>query len=155
MLYFVFNEHMVAVFVGHDPVKDEWVCQLPIFPPFQSVHDYTNNPALVQDILSKGLGMPNSFDRGKIQILSIDSWTMQAQVAGTFTSRHNNLFLVGDSAHRFPPAGGFGMNTGLQDAHNLSWKLAYVCHGYADRSLLASYSTGACSAGVGNVHSSA
>ncbi len=34
------------------------------------------------------------------------------------------VFLVGDAAHRFPPAGGFGMNTGIQDAHNLAWKLA-------------------------------
>jgi 2-polyprenyl-6-methoxyphenol hydroxylase-like FAD-dependent oxidoreductase len=34
------------------------------------------------------------------------------------------FFLVGDSAHRFPPAGGFGMNTGIQDAHALAWRLA-------------------------------
>ncbi len=34
------------------------------------------------------------------------------------------MFLAGDAAHRFPPAGGFGMNTGVQDAHNLAWKLA-------------------------------
>lgn len=36
------------------------------------------------------------------------------------------MLLLGDAAHRFPPAGGFGMNTGLQDAHNLAWKLALV-----------------------------
>jgi FAD binding domain len=34
------------------------------------------------------------------------------------------VFLAGDAAHCFPPAGGFGMNTGIQDAHNLAWKLA-------------------------------
>lgn len=39
------------------------------------------------------------------------------------------VFLVGDAAHRFPPAGGFGMNTGVQDAHNLAWKLALALHG--------------------------
>jgi FAD binding domain len=39
------------------------------------------------------------------------------------------VFLAGDAAHRFPPAGGFGMNTGIQDAHNLAWKLAAVLHG--------------------------
>jgi hypothetical protein len=38
--------------------------------------------------------------------------------------RQGRVFLAGDAAHRFPPAGGFGMNTGIQDAHNLSWKLA-------------------------------
>jgi 2-polyprenyl-6-methoxyphenol hydroxylase-like FAD-dependent oxidoreductase len=36
MLYFVFNETTVSVFVAHDPLKDEWVCQIPIFPPFRS-----------------------------------------------------------------------------------------------------------------------
>lgn len=35
MLYFVFNQAMVAVFVAHDPHKDEWVCQIPYFPPHQ------------------------------------------------------------------------------------------------------------------------
>jgi hypothetical protein len=54
---------------------------------------------------------------------------MQAQVADHYVdSASKRVFLVGDSAHRFPPAGGFGMNTGLQDAHNLAWKLAYAIH---------------------------
>jgi 2-polyprenyl-6-methoxyphenol hydroxylase-like FAD-dependent oxidoreductase len=34
------------------------------------------------------------------------------------------VFLVGDAAHVFPPAGGFGRNTGLQDVYSLAWKLA-------------------------------
>ena len=37
MLYFVFNEKTVSVFVVHDPDNDEWVCQIPIFPPFRSL----------------------------------------------------------------------------------------------------------------------
>ena len=51
------------------------------------------------------------------------------------------VFLVGDAAHRFPPAGGFGMNTGIQDSHNLAWKLAAVLGGRAKPALLGSYST--------------
>lgn len=47
--------------------------------------------------------------------------------------------LMGDAAHRFPPAGGFGMNTGVQDAHNLAWKLACVIKGAAGEKLLDSY----------------
>ena len=46
--------------------------------------------------------------------------------ASRFRSRGGRCFLIGDAAHQFPPAGGFGMNTGIQDAHNLIWKIAMV-----------------------------
>jgi len=49
------------------------------------------------------------------------------------------VFLVGDSAHRFPPSGGLGLNTGVQDAHNLAWKLAWVERGLAAPALLDTY----------------
>ena len=55
--------------------------------------------------------------------------------------RAGRVFLAGDAAHIHSPAGGQGMNTGMQDAFNLSWKLALVCHGLASpEPLLASYS---------------
>jgi 2-polyprenyl-6-methoxyphenol hydroxylase-like FAD-dependent oxidoreductase len=50
------------------------------------------------------------------------------------------VFLAGDAAHIHPPVGGLGMNTGLQDAHNLSWKLALVADGVVGPRLLESYS---------------
>jgi 2-polyprenyl-6-methoxyphenol hydroxylase-like FAD-dependent oxidoreductase len=50
------------------------------------------------------------------------------------------VFLAGDAAHIHPPIGGLGMNTGLQDAHNLSWKLALVAHRAVGPGLLESYS---------------
>jgi 2-polyprenyl-6-methoxyphenol hydroxylase-like FAD-dependent oxidoreductase len=53
--------------------------------------------------------------------------------------RSGRVFLAGDAAHVHSPAGGQGMNTGLQDAANLSWKLAAVARGWADDSLLDSY----------------
>ena len=46
---------------------------------------------------------------------------------------------MGDSAHTMPPAGGFGLNTGVADAHNLAWKLAFVLQGQATSTLLESY----------------
>jgi 2-polyprenyl-6-methoxyphenol hydroxylase-like FAD-dependent oxidoreductase len=53
--------------------------------------------------------------------------------------RDRRVFLVGDAAHVHSPVGGQGMNTGIGDAVNLSWKLAAVMHGGARESLLASY----------------
>jgi hypothetical protein len=54
--------------------------------------------------------------------------------------RHGRIFLAGDAAHIHSPAGGQGMNTGMQDAINLAWKLAMVVRGDARESLLDSYS---------------
>ena len=53
--------------------------------------------------------------------------------------RDRRCFLLGDAAHVHSPAGGQGMNTGLQDAYNLGWKLALVVKGQADAALLDSY----------------
>ncbi|MER6715738.1 FAD-dependent monooxygenase [Streptomyces sp. NPDC000877] len=53
--------------------------------------------------------------------------------------RAGRVFLAGDAAHVHTPAGAQGMNTGLQDAANLSWKLAAVLKGHADDALLDSY----------------
>jgi 2-polyprenyl-6-methoxyphenol hydroxylase-like FAD-dependent oxidoreductase len=53
--------------------------------------------------------------------------------------RWGRVFLVGDSAHIHSPAGGQGMNTGMQDAFNLAWKLAAVAKGQAGQALLDSY----------------
>jgi FAD binding domain len=54
--------------------------------------------------------------------------------------RAGRVFLAGDAAHVHSPAGGQGMNTGMQDACNLAWKLAMVVHGTGDESLLETYS---------------
>jgi 2-polyprenyl-6-methoxyphenol hydroxylase-like FAD-dependent oxidoreductase len=53
--------------------------------------------------------------------------------------RAGNLFIAGDAAHIHPPTGGQGMNTGIQDAYNLAWKMALVLRGAADEALLDSY----------------
>jgi 2-polyprenyl-6-methoxyphenol hydroxylase-like FAD-dependent oxidoreductase len=53
--------------------------------------------------------------------------------------RDGRIFLVGDAAHVHSPAGAQGMNTGIQDAYNLAWKLALVERGIADESLLDTY----------------
>ncbi len=53
--------------------------------------------------------------------------------------RRGRVFLAGDAAHIHPPTGGQGMNTGIQDAYNLAWKLALVIGGAASEKLLDGY----------------
>lgn len=53
--------------------------------------------------------------------------------------RKSNIFLIGDAAHVHSPVGGQGMNTGLQDAYNLAWKLAGVIQDKFDEGILKSY----------------
>jgi hypothetical protein len=72
-----------------------------------------------------------------IAIRSILPWQMQARLADTL--RAGPIFLAGDAAHPLPPTGGQGMNTGISDVHNLTWKLALVLRGSAPDSLLATY----------------
>jgi 3-(3-hydroxy-phenyl)propionate hydroxylase len=62
---------------------------------------------------------------------------VHARHAGDF--QRGRVFLAGDAAHVHSPAGGQGMNNGLQDAHNLAWKLAAVIRGESPSSLLATY----------------
>ncbi|MEU6915484.1 FAD-dependent monooxygenase [Streptomyces olindensis] len=60
---------------------------------------------------------------------------------GATRYRKGPFFLAGDAAHIHSPAGGQGMNTGIQDALNLGWKLAHVCRGAAPEDLLETYET--------------
>ncbi|MFD9733813.1 FAD-dependent monooxygenase [Umezawaea sp. NPDC059074] len=71
------------------------------------------------------------------EVVRIATWRISAQVARTW--RVGRVFLVGDAAHSFPPTGGFGMNSGVQDVHNLAWKLAHVLRGRASPALLDTY----------------
>ena len=65
-------------------------------------------------------------------------WTAgQAAVADSFG--RGNVWLAGDAVHLFTPTGGFGMNTGIDDAANLGWKLAAMVEGWGGPHLLASY----------------
>ncbi|MEK5246541.1 FAD-dependent monooxygenase [Bacillus sp. FSL R9-9530] len=73
----------------------------------------------------------------KPEIVSVLPWEASESTAVKF--QDNRIFLVGDSAHIMPPTGGFGSNTGIQDAHNLAWKLAAVIKGKANPKLLETY----------------
>ncbi|MGG2066842.1 FAD-dependent oxidoreductase [Bacillus sp. S14(2024)] len=86
-----------------------------------------------QKIVQKAIGMPNL----NVKVLSISPWEATESTAVRF--QDNRVFLAGDAAHLMPPTGGFGSNTGVQDAHNLAWKLAAVIHDQANPKLLETY----------------
>jgi 2-polyprenyl-6-methoxyphenol hydroxylase-like FAD-dependent oxidoreductase len=69
------------------------------------------------------------------------TWFSRTGTAVELAARYRarRVFLAGDAAHRIFPAGGVGLNVGLQDAHNLGWKLAAVLNGSAPDRLLDSY----------------
>ncbi|WP_244832024.1 FAD-dependent oxidoreductase [Caballeronia sp. TF1N1] len=71
------------------------------------------------------------------EILSMLPWVRRQLVADTYGTKR--VFIAGDAAHLTSPTGGFGMNTGIQDAVNLSWKLAAMLQGWGGEHLLDTY----------------
>lgn len=72
-----------------------------------------------------------------VEIVGVAPWTSAARVAEHLSA--GRVHLAGDAAQEMPPAGGFGMNVGIQEAENLAWKLASVLSGWAGPALLATY----------------
>ena len=72
-----------------------------------------------------------------IQIENVQRWSATADWAERFAD--DRIFLAGDAVHVMPPTGGFGGNTGVQDAYDLAWKLAAVLDGTAGAGLLDTY----------------
>jgi len=72
-----------------------------------------------------------------VAIESVSGFAFAAQIAEHYRSGRG--FLIGDAAHRMTPRGGTGMNTGIQDAFDLGWKLAWVLRGWAPERLLDTY----------------
>ncbi|TCT03282.1 FAD-dependent monooxygenase [Aquabacter spiritensis] len=68
-------------------------------------------------------------------------WSSQYRISMRLAARYRvgDVFIAGDAAHIHPPTGGQGMNTGIQDAYNLAWKLALVLKGVAGPAMLDSY----------------
>ncbi len=80
------------------------------------------------------LGVESSF---RFEILGQEDWTGRRMIADRF--RNQRVFLCGDATHIWVPFAGYGMNAGIADAMNLSWKLAGVVKGWADPAILESY----------------
>ncbi|CAK4090127.1 unnamed protein product [Aphanomyces euteiches] len=109
MLYFVFNPQVIGVLIAHDLAAGEWVFQIPCFPVKDPSSEYP--PSRCIDLIRHAAGGSPSLD---VKLHSVGGWRMTAQVAREYATNNDRVFLVGDAAHQFPPAGGFGMNTGIQ-----------------------------------------
>lgn len=72
-----------------------------------------------------------------VKVKAVSHWAYEGVVAERF--RVGRVFLVGDAAHRHPPTGGLGLNTGVQDVFNLCWKLVAVLRGYGGEAVLDTY----------------
>ncbi|MEF3365164.1 FAD-dependent monooxygenase [Methylocystis sp. 9N] len=85
-------------------------------------------------MIQKAVGR-SDFD---IEIIATGLWELSALIADRFAL--GRIFLAGDAAHTLPPArGGYGANTGIEDVHNLAWKIASVLAGESRPELLDSY----------------
>ena len=121
---------LVVNLVG-DTARPEIVAAYPEAPWANVAEGITKERAL--ELLRAAIGVPGM----PLLIQDIATWQAVADVAERYAD--GRVFLAGDAVHVVPPNGGFGGNTGVQDAHNLAWKLAAVLHGTAGPGLLATY----------------
>ncbi|SEI00290.1 FAD-dependent monooxygenase [Paracoccus alkenifer] len=129
LLYWIGGPEVRGVFISFDEIGRSWAMLVPIGDA--KVEEFTDEDATA--IINKAIG---TFDV-QVDLDAVSSWNMSAQVANRY--REGHVLLAGDACHRFPPTGGLGMNTGVQDAHNLVWKLDAVMSGRAAPALLDSY----------------
>lgn len=110
----------------------EWVFHAPWQPGRgETLEDFTDERCVAH--IRKAVGAPDI----DVEITGTAPWHAAERVADRYA--RGRVFLAGDSAHEMSPTGAFGSNTGIQDAHNLAWKLAAVLRGEAGPGLLDTY----------------
>jgi 2,4-dichlorophenol 6-monooxygenase len=123
-IFFVLNPESPGCLIVHDPERSH-VFMLPM-------RDRADEEQRVCERLAAALAVTVT-----PRILAVDRWSPHVQVAARY--REGRVFLVGDAAHRFPPTGGLGLNTGIQEAGDLVERLAAVAVGGAAETLLDGY----------------
>jgi putative polyketide hydroxylase len=129
-----------TVLLPHDGANS-WVFSVPYHPERGETADSLDEDRCAA-LVRAAIGVPDL----AVDIVSqlsdgtkVLGYEIGAYVAERF--RSGRIFLVGDSAHAMPPTGALGASAGIQDAHNLAWKLAAVLHGRAGPELLDTYDT--------------
>lgn len=113
-------------FLGRVDLGTTWFFHAPV--PLGSTADTYDFTALLHRAV--GAEFPVDFEH-------IGLWELRIAVADTYAN--GRCFIAGDAAHSHPPYGGYGINTGFEDARNLGWKLAATLQGWGGTGLLASY----------------
>lgn len=113
-------------FFGRVDAADTWFFHAPV------PQGATTETMDAHAVLERAAGFPVAVD-----FRHLGFWDMRVDIADTYQS--GRVFLAGDAAHSHPPYGAHGLNTGLEDAVNLGWKLAAVLRGWGGSGLLNSY----------------
>jgi 2-polyprenyl-6-methoxyphenol hydroxylase-like FAD-dependent oxidoreductase len=116
------------------PRDDRWLLSLQ-YSPERGERPEDFDQARTEQLVRQAAGRSDS----TVRLFDARHWDVFGLVADRFSE--GRAFLIGDAAHAIPPTGGFGGNTGIHDAHNLAWKLAFVLQRGADVALLDSYDT--------------
>jgi 2-polyprenyl-6-methoxyphenol hydroxylase-like FAD-dependent oxidoreductase len=125
------NRGFLVVNLVGDTARPEVVAAYPDAPWANVAEGITEQRAL--ELLRAAIGVPDI----PVLIEDVATWRAVADSAERYQDRR--VFLAGDAAHTMPPNGGFGGNTGVQDAWNLAWKLGLVLRGVAGPGLLETY----------------
>nr|WP_272922552.1 FAD-dependent monooxygenase [Streptomyces sp. SID5785] len=130
IMCYTFNDAVRGALMPLDNSR-RWLLHVGFDPAAQDPASF--DEARCQELVRAATGVPDL----DVKVLGAMPWEAAGRTAGAFSS--GRVFLVGDAAHVMPPSGAFGSNTGVQDAHNLAWKLAAVVRGEAGAGLLDSY----------------
>ena len=125
------NRGFLVVNLVGDTARPEVVAAYPDAPWARVAETVDEGRAL--ELLRAAIGVPDI----PVVIEDVATWRAVADSAERY--QDGRVFLAGDAAHTMPPNGGFGGNTGVQDAWNLAWKLALVLRGVAGTGLLDTY----------------
>jgi 2-polyprenyl-6-methoxyphenol hydroxylase-like FAD-dependent oxidoreductase len=113
-------------FLGRVDLGNTWFFHAPV-PPGTTAENF-DFKAYVQQAVGAEFAL---------EFRHIGFWDLRFALADRYQS--GKLFIAGDAAHSHPPYGGYGVNSGLEDARNLGWKLAAVLQGWGGSHLLDSY----------------
>ncbi|KAI2634023.1 FAD binding domain-containing protein [Xylaria nigripes] len=115
---------------------NQWIIICVFGPQHDRFQNLTIESPDLLDLIHKAIGD----SAVPVKVHKLDYWRVNESIAKTYSVDGRNVFILGDAAHRHPPAHANGSNTCVQDAYNLGWKVAYVVKGLAGPKLLDSYS---------------